>query len=193
MRSEPAGRWYHPEPMLRLLASVVLAIALAACQSATVDPAQVRASMLRDLGIDPATVVHQEQARYAIGSGAARPTAFKSGLYVQTATELYLLRSKDDGKALERDLSFPLEKLQYATLETWSFTHLKQLQLGSPSGLVVVNFHNTPDAMAGDGDKADSAYAALRKANVRSGAPSGRVWPEQAVKPYSEVYPVTVK
>jgi hypothetical protein len=179
--------------MLRVLISAVLVIVLAACQSKPVDPEQVRANMLRELGIDPSTVVHQDQARYAIGSGAARPTAFKSGLYVQTATELHLLRNKDDGKALERDLSFPLAQLQYATLETWSFTHLKQLQLGSPSGMVVVNFHNTPDAMAGDGDRADSAYAALQKANVRSGAASGRIWPEQAVKPYSEVYPVTVK
>jgi hypothetical protein len=179
--------------MFRVLVFAVLVMALAACQSAPVDPGQTRANMLRDLGIDPATVVHQDQARYAIGSGAAGPAAFKSGLYVQTATELHLLRSKDGGKALERDLSFPLTKLQYATLETWSFTHLKQLQLGSPSGMIVVNFHDTPDAMAGDGDKADSAYAALQKANVRSGSPSGRVWPEQAVKPYSEVYPVTVK
>ena len=179
--------------MLHVLVCVILAMALAACQSAPVDPAQVRANMLNDLGIDPATVVHQDHARYAIGSGTVRPVAFSSGLYVQTATELHLLRNKDGGKALERDLSFPLAKLQYATLETWSFTHLKQLQLGSPSGMIVVNFHETPDAMAGDGDKADSAYAALQKSNVRSGPPSGRVWPEQAVKPYTEVYPVTVK
>ena len=179
--------------MLRILIAAVLTIVLASCQSKPVDPEQVRDSMLRDVGVDPSTVVHQDHARYAIGSGAARPTAFKSGLYVQTATELHLLRNKDDGKALERDLSFPLAELQYATLETWSFTHLKQLQLGSPSGMIVVNFHETPDAMAGDGDKADSAYAALQKSNVRSGPPSGRVWPEQAVKPYSEVYPVTVK
>ena len=139
--------------------------------------------MLRELGIDPSTVQYQGEARYAIGSGSARPTAFKSGLYVQTAKELHLLRQKEDGKAFEQDLSFPLDKLQNVTLENWSFTHLKQLQLRAPSGMIVVNFHNTPDAMAGDGDRADSAYTALQKANVRSGSPTGRIAPEQAVKP----------
>jgi hypothetical protein len=177
--------------MLRVLISCALSIALAACQTTAVDPEAARANMLRDAGIDPAAIVHWDRVRY--GVAAAKPAAFKSGLYVQTATELHLLRNKDDGKALEPDLSFPLAQLKYATLETWSFTHLKQLQLGAPSGMIVVNFHETPDAMAGDGDKADAAYAALRKANVRAGAPSGRIWPEQAVKPYSEVYPVTVK
>ena len=178
--------------MLRVPVSAVLAIALCACQSAPVDPGQARAAMLRDLGIDPATIVHQDDARYGFAPGTAGPAAFKSGLYVQTGTEL-LLRSKDGGKALERDLSLPLNELRHVTLETWSFTHLKQLQLGSPSGMIVVNFHATPDAMAGDGEKAEAAYSSLLKAKVPRAAPTGRIWPEQAVKPYTEVYPVTVK
>lgn len=176
--------------MLRVLVSVVLVTVLAACQTVPpVDPEQERANMLKDLGIDPAAVVHQDFVRYAIGAGGAGPVAFKSGLYVQTATELYLFKHKEDGKAFEQDVALPLEKLQYATLESWSFTHLKQLQLASPSGIVVLNFHNSPDAMAGDGEKAESAYAGLMDSKVRSGAPSGRVLPERAVTPYSEVYP----
>lgn len=180
--------------MLRILAPVILAFlaaALAACQSAPVDPGEARAAMLRELGLDPATVVHEEHVRYAIGTGALRPTAFKSGLYVQTQTDLYLFKHKEDGKALEPDVSFPLEKLQYVRVEPWSFTHLQQLQLGSPSGLIAVSFHDQPDAMAGDADKTEAAYAALVNAKVRAGSSSGRVWPEEAVKPYTEVYSAT--
>jgi hypothetical protein len=177
--------------MLRILAPVVLAAALAACQSTPIEPVQAHTAMLSELGLDPATVVHEDHVRYAIGSGAVRPTAFKSGLYVQTQTELYLFKHKEDGKTLEPDVSFPLEKLQYARLEPWGFTHLKQLQLGSPSGLIAVSFHDQPDAMAGDADKTEAAYAALVNAKVRAGSPSGRVWPEAAVKPYTEVYSAT--
>ena len=149
--------------MVRILFSVVLAAALAACKSVPVDPEAARAAMLRDVGLDPSAVVHQDHARYAIGSGGAQPTAFRSGLYVQTQTDLYLFRHKEGGKALEQDVSFPLAKLQYATLESWMFTDLKQLELGSPSGLLAVSFHDQPDGMAGDPAKADSAYAALHE------------------------------
>ena len=176
--------------MLRFLSSIVLATVLAACHTTpAVTPEQARANMLRELGVDPATVVHQDHVRYAIGAGGARPTAFKSGLYVQTQTDLYLFRKKEDGKALEQDVSFPLAKLQYATLESWMFTDLKQLELGAPAGPVAVSFHDQPDGMAGDPEKTASAYAALVNAGVRSGKPIGRVWPAEAVKPYVLVYP----
>src|SRR5262249_24209787 len=155
-------------PVLRVLISILLVTTLAACHSVLVDPAEARASMLRDLGLDPSAVVHEDHVRYAIG---ARPAAFKSGLYVQTRTDLYLYRH---GKALEPDVSLALAKLEYARVESWSFTHLKQLQLGSPSGMIVVNFHDQPDAMAGDGDRTQAAYSALVNEGVRSGAPSGR-------------------
>ena len=179
--------------MLRGLLSVGVVAFLAACQSAPpVDPEQGRAAMLKDLGLDPSAVVYQDHARYAIGSGSV-PTAFRSGLYVQTQTDLYLFRHKEDGKALEQDVSFPLAKLQYATLESWMFTHLKQLELGSPSGLIAVSFHDQADGMAGDADKTESAYAALMNAGVRGGKPAGQVWPVDSVKPYTEVYPVSLE
>lgn len=177
--------------MVRILFSIALAAALAACESAPLDPEAARAAVLRDVGLDLSAVVHQDHARYAIGSGGAQPTAFRSGLYVQTQTDLYLFRHNEGGKALEQDVSVPLAKLQYATLESWMFTDLKQLELGSPSGLLAVSFHDQPDGMAGDPAKTDSAYAALMNAGVRAGKPTGRVWPMEAVKPYNEVYPVS--
>jgi len=180
--------------MPRILFYAVVAAVLAACHSTPpITPEQARASMLKELGLDPDSVVHQEHVRYAIGAGGARPTAFRSGLYVQTQTELHLFRHKGTGKDLEQDVSFPLEKLQYATLENWMFSDLKQLELGAPPGLIAVSFHDQADGMAGDPEKTDSAYAALVKAGVRAGKPAGRVWPVDSVKPYNEVYPFSLE
>ena len=180
--------------MCRILFCAALAAAVAACHSTPpITPEQARVNTLKELGLDPALVVSQDHVRYAIGSASARPTAFKSGLYVQTQTDLHLFRNKETGKALEQDVSFPLQKLRYATVEHFMFTDLKQLELGAPSGVIAVSFNDQADGMAGDAEKTDAAYAALTNAGVPAGKPAGRVWPAESVKPYHEVYPFSLE
>lgn len=181
---------------MRGVATLMLAGAasfLVACASVDVSSSEALGATAKQLDVDPASIVLQTPARFAVATPGDAYADFTFGLYAQTKTEVDLFEYDSATKGFLKVRAIPLHDIQSVSVATWGmFGHIHQLQLKFADKVVVLNCSNSSDATGGYSEKTQPVIDRLVEAGVSRGEGVQRIMPEE-LRYYSPPLPILKK
>lgn len=157
-----------------IVVMVLIASTLTGCQSIPKKKIQNTTKIAQVLGIEEQQITHSSSVTYGVIGSADTVARLRQGIYVQTATHIYIARYSKDSQDIFKDVQIPISKISYSGIAVWGmFNHLYQIRLHINQQALVINYGHTSDAIAGYEKETMQAVRALKTTglNFSSNAP----------------------
>lgn len=150
--------------MKRLPIHLLLIIALIGCTTYPAEAPNFNSQVTSNLDIQQSDIKSQTKALFGVTSLDSRIADLHVCHAIQTNEVLHFITWNTESKLFKKELSLPIKNIQSVSLIRYgTFGHIRQVQLTSEVGVIVLSF------TVGENEKAEGIYKSLVEAGVPVG------------------------